>query len=137
MRMASKKQTLKRENFVISSLYFKEECYGNPGHTYLYCATGDKATIISTDILETDKNSNELTITPDEFNNKIYNLINNWKRNYKPKFDICDGLMWKLEIELRDGTKYKFAGYHEIPENFEEFEDYLNNAIGVVHRHQE
>ncbi len=123
--MASKKRTLKRENFVINSLYFEEECYGDPGHTYLYSATGDKATIISTDILETDKNSNELTITPDDFNNKIYNLINNWKRNYKPKFDICDGLMWKLEIELQDGTKYKFTGHHETPDNYEIFKEYL------------
>ena len=126
MQMASKKQILKRENFVINSLYFEEFCYGDPGHKYLYSSTGDKATIIFTDVLETNKNTVELKIAPDEFDNKIYNLINNWKRNYKPKFDICDGLMWELKIELQDGTKYKFTGHHETPNNFEEFEDYID-----------
>jgi hypothetical protein len=31
---------------------------------------------------------------------------------------VLDGLFWELEIELKDGTKYSFSGYHETPENF-------------------
>lgn len=131
--MASKKRTIKRENFVINSLYFEEFCYGDTGHKYLYSLTGDKATIISTDISGTNKKTIELKITLEEFNNKIYNLISNWKRSYKPKSDICDGLMWELKIELKDGTNYKFAGHHETPVNFEEFENYLEFIVARNH----
>lgn len=78
-----------------------------------------------TNFYESENLSETNNINTSEFDEKIYKLIKNWKRNYKPEFDICDGLMWELKIKLIDGTKYKFSGHYETPENFEDFENYM------------
>ena len=59
------------------------------------------------------------------FDEQIYNIIKDWKRNYKPELQIFDSLYWDLKITLQDDTNYRFKGYHETPENFEVFEDFL------------
>jgi len=116
---------LNKDNFNIKTLYFEEICYGNPGNKYTYTNVSNNGKMEHTNFYESENLSETNNINTNEFNEKIYKHIKNWKRKYKPEFDICDGLIWELKIELKDGTKYKYSGHYETPETFEDFENYL------------
>ncbi len=120
---------LRKENFKIESLCFKETSYANPKYEIIYTCTPEYGTIIclSSDVPDERKINN--TVNSIDFDRKIYNLIKNWKHNYKPKVEIFDDLDWELDIVLQDGTKCHYKGYYETPENFEHFERFLQYTI--------
>ncbi len=124
--MANNKRELNNENFKIKSLSFEEYSYEDPGRVYLYTYNNDNSTLICSDFIEREKMKSVVINDSDSFNEQIYNIIKGWKRNYKPKDDIFDSLNWDLKITLQDETSYRFKGYHDTPENFEAFEDFLN-----------
>ncbi|MBQ8476748.1 hypothetical protein IJ531_06780 [bacterium] len=117
-----------KNNFCIKSLCFREICYGNKADEFIYSNIENNTSLIYKNLYI--ENLCEIkNIKPLEFDEKIFELIQNWKRNYKPEFIVCDGLMWELKIELENGIKYKFKGNHETPDNFEKFEEYLHGLL--------
>ncbi len=112
---------LNRENFNIKSLSYNEYSYANPGTKFYYTYQPNGSSILYSDFFETDGTKTIEVKDENAFNEQIYNLIKDWKRNYKPHEQIFDSLYWDLKVELQDETSYRFKGYHEIPENFEEF----------------
>ena len=62
----------------------------------------------------------------DEIRNDVIIIKNQGGYFGTVKEEIFDSLYWDLKITLQDETNYRFKGYHETPENFEAFEDFLN-----------
>ena len=116
---------LKRENFSIKTLSYNEYSYANPGTKFYYNYEPNGSTLLYSDFFETDGTKTIDIKDAKTFDEQIYNIIKDWKRNYKPEHQIFDSLYWELKITLQDDTNYRFKGYHETPENFEVFEDFL------------
>ncbi len=61
------------------------------------------------------------------FNRQILSIIEPWKRKYFPKYDICDGLEWQLDIKLSNRKNIlHYCGHHEKPTNFYVLENLLD-----------
>jgi hypothetical protein len=108
---------LKKDNFNIKTLEYSEFAYEEAGFRFAYDLTGEGANILVSDYKNTKSKALENLNIPN-FDAIVYNIIKSWKRSYKFGLTVLDGLFWELEIELKDGTKYSFSGYHETPENF-------------------
>jgi hypothetical protein len=108
---------LKKDNFNIKTLKYSEIAYDVSGFRFTYDLTGAGADILVSDYMKTKSKSLENLNIPN-FDAIVYDIIKSWKRSYKFGLTVLDGLFWELEIELKDGTKYSFSGYHETPENF-------------------
>ena len=50
----------------------------------------------------------------------------NWKKEYKPKEDICDGYCWELKLRDRKGRAKYCSGYESFPRKFKELIKELN-----------
>lgn len=122
---------LKQENFKINNLEFEYFSYGNPGVTYMYNVFEDKATLLLSNFLDKEGLVKVSIKEPAKIDELVYNIIKHWKRNYKPDYKIFDSLEWKLNIELQDKTKYKFKGYHETPDNFDDLGILFKTIIKV------
>ena len=120
---------LKKDNFKIESMSYTKTSFDNPKFEIIYTNTSDIGTVISLSSEETGERKINNKINSVDFDRKIYYLIKNWKHNHKPKDDICDSFYWNLDIVLEDGTKYHFKGFHETPDNFEEFENFLKYQV--------
>lgn len=121
--------TIRKNNFQIKRLYYETICFDEPIYAIEYVCTSDMATakIFLDKHLEKHAELN----APDEVNIRIYDIIKDWKRRYKPTPPemICDGMFWTLEITLSDETTLKYEGYHEIPENFYDLELLFDAAV--------
>jgi hypothetical protein len=107
---------LKKDNFNIKTLKYSEIAYEEAGFRFAYDLTGEAANVLVSDYKNIKSKALEnLNIT--NFDAIVYDIIKSWKKSYKSD-TVLDGLFWELEIELKDGTKYSFSGYHETPENF-------------------
>lgn len=123
---------LKQDNFKIQTLNFEQMSYGNPGTKYCYFHSQNKATLLCFSFYEGNVSVEIPIKNTTKIDELVYDTIKHWKRNYKPVFDICDGLYWSLEIELQDRTKYKFKGYYETPENFEDLQTLFDTIITTL-----
>jgi hypothetical protein len=108
---------LKKDNFNIKTLEYSEFAYDVSGFRFTYDLTSAGANVLVSDYKNTKSKVLENLNIPN-FDTIIYDIIKSWKRSYKTAFTVFDSLFWKLKIELKDGTKYCFSGYHETPENF-------------------
>ena len=124
-------RTLKKDNFQIMSLTFKEMSYADSGTFVDYKLITNYGTVFASNFNENKEPIAIHDIDPFEFNEKIYDLIKFWKRNYEPKEVIFDSLDWRLNITLEDGTKYRFKGYHILPDNFEKLEEYFISLSNI------
>lgn len=122
---------LRQDNFKIQFLDFEQMSEGNPGLNYIYNLFEDKAILTKKDELHINNTAEVEIKEPSKIDELVYNIIKNWKRNYKPDFMIFDSLYWKLNIELQDGKKYRFKGYHETPDNFENLETLFETVIKI------
>ena len=55
----------------------------------------------------------------------------NWKKQYTPKYDICDGYQWVLRLRNRTGNAKHIEGHESYPKNFKDFIKELNLLFGT------
>lgn len=109
---------LNRKNFKIKSLSYNEYSYKKPGNKFYYSCEPQGNTLMYSDFFETSGEKTVEIKDDNAFNEGIYNIIKNWKKNYQSEPELFDSLLWDLKIELSDSTSYRFRGQKETPENF-------------------
>ena len=118
---------LNRENFNIKSLAYNEYNYANPGNKFYYNCKTQRNILMYSDFFETNGEKTVEIKDNNIFNEGIYNIIKDWKRNYESEPLLFDSLLWDLKIELADSTSYRFRGQHKTPENFNDLVNCLKS----------
>lgn len=113
------------ENLKIVNFEFRQICYSGIDDRYVLIGNGTDYELFyfgrytcCHKIMSKIKNF-------EEFNKGILSIIKNWKRKYYPKYDICDGLCWELNLKLSNGKYVYYRGHHETPENYDDLLNFL------------
>ncbi len=113
------------ENIKIVNFAFNQSCWDSIDDRYSLIKNGKNHKISYYNIYKLRDEVISSPINFEEFNKGILSIIKNWKRKYYPKYDICDGLCWELNLKLSNGKYVYYSGQEEIPENYDDLLRFL------------
>lgn len=113
------------ENCEIVKLKYMQRCYSGIDDRFYFEKDNARSTIMCASLFSTYKIPMVEINNYKEFNKGILSIIKNWKRKYYPKYDICDGLCWELNLKLSNGKYIYYSGQEEIPENYDDLLRFL------------
>lgn len=113
------------ENLKIVNFEFNQSCWDSIDDRYSLIKNGKNYKISYYSVYKLCNEMISKAINYEEFNKGILSIIKNWKRKYYPKYDICDGLCWELNLKLSNRKYVYYSGHHETPENYDDLPRFL------------